>query len=152
MQTTVRKYWTILKITILVDFGERHRVDPHCFSWDIWDMFHRTQYDLPRTNNSVSGWHRAFQADVSGCHPTIYRFLDVLKPKESMARVTLLQALGGHPPFPVRRRYADCNERILKIVDNFPNMAPVRYLCNIAHKLQTYCKTNQGKLRQIVRP
>ena len=32
-------------------------------------------------------------------------------------------------------RYVDWNERILRIVDNFPNMTPVRYLHSIAHNL-----------------
>ena len=74
-------------------------------------MFHRTQQELPRTNNSVVEWHRAFQSNLTltACQPTICRLLDVLKHKESIARVSILQALGGHPPSPVRRQYVDCN-------------------------------------------
>ena len=98
-------------------------------------MFHRTQHELPRTNNSIEGWNRAFQANVSACHPTMYRFLDSLKREESMAAVSILQGLGGHPPPPVRRRYVDCNERILGIVGNFPNITSMRYLRSIAHNL-----------------
>ena len=131
MQTTASKYWTILKITIFAVFGEMHRVKLQ-FSMGIWNMFHRTQHELHRTKNSKEGWNRAFQAHVSVCHPTIYRFLDILKSEESMARVSILEALGRHPPPPVRRRYVDCNERILRIVDNFPNMAAIRYLRSIA--------------------
>ena len=67
-------------------------------------MFNRTQHELPRTNNSIEGRHRAFQANVSACHPAIYRFLDILKREESMVRVCILQTLGGYPPPPVRRR------------------------------------------------
>ena len=101
---------------------------PPLFSLNIWKMFRRTQYELPRTNNSIEGCHGAFQANVSACHPTIYRFLDILKHEESMARVSMLQPLAGHPPPPVIQRYVDCNERILRIVgNNFPNMAPMRF-------------------------
>ena len=55
-----------------------------------------------------------------------------------------MQASGGRPPPPVRRRYVDCNERILMIIDNFPNMVLIRYLRSIAHNLsvkipRTYC-------------
>ena len=99
----------------------------------IWNMFHRTQHELHRTKNSKEGWNRAFQGHVSACHPTIYRFLDILKSEESMAKVSILEALGRHPPPPVRQRYIDCNERILRIVDNFPNMAAIRYLHSIAY-------------------
>ena len=128
----------------ILDYFENHYIGrfrrnaprrPPLFSLDIWNIFHRTQHELPGMNNSIEGWHGAFQANVSACHPTIYRFLDILKREESMARVSILQALGGHPPPPVRRRYVDCNERILRIVDNFPNMTPMRYLRSIAHNL-----------------
>ena len=59
---------------------------------------HRKQHELPPRNNSIEGWHIAFQANVSACHPTIYRFLDILKREESMARASILQALGHSPP------------------------------------------------------
>ena len=67
----------------------------------------------------------AVQGNVSECHSTIYRFSDDLKCKESITRVFKLQALRGHPLPPFRRRYVDLNERILRIVDNFLNMAPI---------------------------
>lgn len=50
---------------------------PQLFSLDIWNMFYRTQYELPQTNYYV-GWHGAFQASISVCNPTIYRFMNVL--------------------------------------------------------------------------
>ena len=125
----------------MLDYFENHYIGcfrkntprrPPLFSLDIWNVFHWTQHELPRANNSIERWHRAFQANVLACHPTIYRFLDILKCEESMTRVSILQTLGGHPPPPVRRRYVDCNERILKIVDNFSNMAPI-------HLSRIYC-------------
>ena len=42
-------------------------------------MFHRSDEELPRTNNSVKGWHRLFQCSLSACHPTFWEFLDLLK-------------------------------------------------------------------------
>ena len=39
------------------------------FALNLWNMFHRTFDDFPRTNNHVEGWHRRFQAQVSSCHP-----------------------------------------------------------------------------------
>ena len=39
IQTTAWKYWTILKITILIVFGELHSVDPHCFHWIFGTCF-----------------------------------------------------------------------------------------------------------------
>ena len=31
------------------------------FPIDFWNMFHRTDDELPRTNNAVEGWYRGFQ-------------------------------------------------------------------------------------------
>lgn len=105
------------------------------FNINLWNMYHRTDDELPRTNNSVEGWHRGFQGHLSSCHPTFWRFLNVLKKEESLVRVSILQHLGGHHPPPPRRRYLDCNLRILRIVDDFPNRQLIDYLRSIAHNL-----------------
>ena len=47
----------------------------------------------------------------------------------------ILQNEGGHQPPPQRRRYVDCNQRILRIVDDFPNRQRIDYLRSIAHNL-----------------
>ena len=105
------------------------------FPIDFWNMFHRTDDELPRTNNAVEGWHRGFQAHVSACHPVFWKFLEVLQKEETVVRVGILQNEGGHEPPPQRRRYVDCNQRILRIVDDFPNRQRIDYLRSIAHNL-----------------
>ena len=45
------------------------------FSIDIWNVHGQVENDLPRTNNSVEGWHRKMQLAVSAHHPNIWRFL-----------------------------------------------------------------------------
>ena len=77
------------------------------YAIEVWNMFHRTDDELPRTNNSVEGWHRSFQCSLSACHPTFWKFLDLLKKEKGLIRVKILQSLGGHVPPPQRRRYAE---------------------------------------------
>ena len=108
---------------------------PPLFPIVLWNMYHRTDDELPRTNNSVEGWHRGFQSHVTACHPIFWKFLDILKREEGLVRVSILQHLGGHPPPPQRRRYVDCNRRILAIVDDYPNRQTIPYLRSIAHNL-----------------
>ena len=98
------------------------------FAIDLWNMFHRTDQELPRTNNSVEGWHRAFQSNLTGCHPTFWKFLAVLKREEGIVRVSILHHLGGHHPPPQRRRYLDCNARIVRIIDDLRNRETLQYL------------------------
>ena len=48
--------------------GRRNRA----FPIDVWSIHDRITEGLPRTNNSVEGWHHAFQRTVGINHPTIY--------------------------------------------------------------------------------
>ena len=59
----------------------------------------------------------------------------MLKKRAISNRAEILQAEGGHPPPTQRRRYIDCNARILTIVDDYPNRHHIRYLRGIAHNL-----------------
>ena len=34
------------------------------FAINLWNMFNRTDHELPRTNNSVEGYHRSFQGHL----------------------------------------------------------------------------------------
>ena len=108
---------------------------PPFFPIELWNMFNRTAEELPRTNNSIEAWHNSFQANVSSTHPTFRKFLDVLLREECIVRVRMLQNQAGHAPEPQRRRYADCNARILRTVDNYPNRQVMNYLRHIAHNL-----------------
>ena len=55
---------------------------PHLFPMKLWNRFHRTAEELPRTNNNIEAWHNSFQANVSSIHPTFRKFLDVLLSEE----------------------------------------------------------------------
>jgi len=46
------------------------------FPITMWNMRERAAKGLPRTNNSVEGWHNAFQSFVAFHHPTIYTLID----------------------------------------------------------------------------
>ena len=37
----------------------------------MWNMYSRSEDKLPKTSNSVKGWHRSFQSNVGSSHPTI---------------------------------------------------------------------------------
>ena len=108
---------------------------PPMFQLNLWNMFHRTDDELPRTNNSVEGWHRSFQAQVSSCHPVFWKFIQILQNEESLIRVDIIQRLVGHPAQPQKRRDLDCNRRILAIVDDYANRNTIQYLRSIAHNL-----------------
>ena len=103
------------------------------FNTQTWNMFHRTDNDLPRTNNAVEGWHRGFQSHVTTCHPSFWKFTDIMKQEEGLVRAGVLRNQGGHSPPPQRRGYANNHARILRIVDDYATRGRINYLRSIAH-------------------
>ena len=108
---------------------------PFFISYRVMEQFHRTVQEFPRTINNIEAWHNSFQANISSTHPTYQRFLDVLLRKERVVRVRMLQSQAGHAPEPQRRRYAECNARNSKIVNDYSKRQVMDYLRRIAHNL-----------------
>ena len=105
------------------------------FNIETWNMFHRTDNELPRTNNTVEGSHRGFQSHVKTCHPSFWKFIVIMKQEEGLVWAGVLKNQGGHAPLPQRRRYADNHARILRIVDDYANRGKMNYLPSIAHNI-----------------
>ena len=105
------------------------------FAQALWNMFHGTFNETARTNNSIEGWHRSFQATVGASHPSCWNFMEKLIQDHRLHCVNLLQVLGGHAVPPVRRQYFDANQRLIRILDNFPNLDAMQYLRSIAYNL-----------------
>ena len=55
---------------------------PPLFAINLWNMFNRTDDELPRTSNSVEGWHQSFQGHVSAPHPVFWKFYPSFKKKK----------------------------------------------------------------------
>ena len=109
------------------------RADP-MFAREMWNMYRRTRDHLPRTNNNVEGWHRGVQFNINACHPNLWKFLNVIKNEENLTRVKVTQCLGGHQ-IPERKKYADCNTRIVNIVQTYPGLPTLDYIRRIAYNL-----------------
>ena len=105
------------------------------FAIDLWNVHGQVENDLPRTNNSIEGWHRKMQSAVSAHHPNIWRFLGILKREHNLNMVHIDQLLGGHAPPAQRRKYRDNNERIVRIVREFDQRDRMDYLRGIAHNI-----------------
>ena len=101
----------------------------------VWNVHDRVENDLPRTNNSVEGWNRKMQTAVSGHHPNIWRFLGILKREQNINNAHMDQLLGGHEPPPQRKKYRDCNTRIVTIARDFYQRDALQYLRGVAHNI-----------------
>ena len=102
----------------------------------MWNMFHQTHEELPRTSNHMEGWHWKLQRICMYYYPNFWKFINLLKKEQTLNRVDMVQAEFDPPPPTQPRRYVNCNQRIIAIVDDYPNKVNMRYLQGIAHNLR----------------
>lgn len=127
----------------IVDFFEdtyigrpqRRQRRPAYFNVPVWNVHDRVEQHLPRTNNFVEGWHRAFQANVGAYHPSFWKFLDTLRKQEDLTRVAISQMVAGGDVPPRRRQYIDVDQRLQRIVADYNDRDILDYLRGIAHNL-----------------
>ena len=106
------------------------------FEMDVWNMFDRTQDELPRTINHAEGWHWRFNDNCDGVHPNIWKFIRALQREEGIIRSEVHQPLGDHV-FDAIKQYVQWDERVKNTVNTYPiRRANVfDYLGDISHNL-----------------
>lgn len=105
------------------------------FSINIWNCYSMLEYDIPRTNNSVEGWHNSFNSMLSALHPSVWIFINALKKEESLNRFKIEQYTAGFEP-PMKKKYKDSTEKLKKICNDFKNRTVDDYLRGISHHFQ----------------
>lgn len=113
----------------------RGRRRPATFPIPLWNMYTRAEEELPRTNNSVEGWHRRIQSSIGCYNPNFWKFLKLLQSEQALQKVLCTQLLAGHAPEPPRKRYADCNQRIVRLVGQYQERTNMEYLRGIAYNI-----------------
>lgn len=116
-----------------VQRGRRRRPQ---FEIKTWNVFDRTADGLPRTNNSLEGWHHGFQQWVTITHPTLHRLVLKLQKEQSSFEIVIEQCLAGFEPPKKKKKYDIINQRISNIVSNYETYEDkLQYLRAIAHNL-----------------
>jgi hypothetical protein len=68
------------------------------FSLELWNMYDRVVQDLPRSNNSIEGWHQAFNHRVSIKHPSIIKLTKCIIREQSRFEVDIERLHASSPP------------------------------------------------------
>ena len=97
------------------------------FPLTLWNVNQRVLESLPRTNNSVEGWHCGFQSSLQCSHPTLWKLLDQLIRENELHRLTVVQLLAGQTHKP-KRVYRISNERTVNVVADYSNRTFVEFL------------------------
>lgn len=92
--------------------------------------------DLPCNSNFLGGWHNPIQANISCHHPSILKFLNVLRREQAVNEVKIIQHLVGQELSPKKRKYNDCLKRIKKMVEAYKEHNLWYYLKRIAYNLK----------------
>ncbi|KAK7487223.1 hypothetical protein BaRGS_00021575, partial [Batillaria attramentaria] len=105
----------------IVQRGRRRRPK---FDVAMWNVYNRVEDNLPRTNNSVEGWHRAFDQRMSVTHPTLGRLVSKLRKEQASTELMIEQHAMG-----VRMRknkqYEVVNTRLQALVARYAQVGVV---------------------------
>ncbi|KAK4883331.1 hypothetical protein RN001_006650 [Aquatica leii] len=99
----------------------QHRRAPQ-FSHQMWNWFDGVQQGLPKTNNSIKGWHRGFETQIGADYPNIWKFIEAIQREQSLNALQIEQYISGQEGPPMRKKYRDCAMRIAHLVDNYYNI------------------------------
>eukprot|EP00102_Acyrthosiphon_pisum_P016308 XP_008187224.1 PREDICTED: uncharacterized protein LOC103310507 [Acyrthosiphon pisum] len=102
----------------------------------MWNCYESVIQDLPRTNNSVEGWHHAFNAALGANHVSIWKFIRFLKHEQLLQEVRLEKRLSGEASPTRRRTYRDHDKKIKVIVENCSEIPTVQYLRGLSYNVQ----------------
>ena len=93
------------------------------------------QDDLPKTNNSIEGWHRGFSESLQSSHSSIWRFIKAMKKEQGHQENKIEKYMVGHTTQPSRKKYCELKERLKRLVDGYDNNNILDYIRGIVHNL-----------------
>ena len=108
---------------------------PPRFDHVLWNCFDAAKFCTSKTNNACESWHRSFNELIGASHPTIWKFLKILKGEQARNETILEQYTTGVEPPRKKKKYKDTALRIQTIVNDFENRLLLDYLRGIAHNL-----------------
>lgn len=107
------------------------------FSIQIWNMRSRVASHLPRTNNSVEAWHRAFQQTCNHVHPTVYKLCEQFLTEQDHTELIIERFKSGfRHPNSSKAKYAKINRRLEAIIPTYNVDNKLDFLRRIASNIE----------------
>ena len=89
--------------------------------------------NIPRSNNSVKGWHRAFATSVSISHPTVIKLAEkIILREQSKFEIDIAQILQGHELKSKNGHYGKLDECIQHLATSYKTSQLDQYFKNIS--------------------
>jgi hypothetical protein len=115
----------------------RNRRSAPTFPIALWNMRARVADGLPRTNNSVEGWHHAFQSSVSCHHPNVYKLIEHIQTEQDHTEQLLARFLAGNrTTASSKNKYIQVTRRLTALLPTYGNIPLLQYLRGVAHNIE----------------
>ena len=102
------------------------------FPIKLWNAYDRTIMNLPRSKNSINGWHSAFAKGVARVHPSVTKLAEKIRREQSKFEMDIAQIRQGQEPKPKKVQYQKLDEKIKRLVDDDFNVELGEYLNGLA--------------------
>jgi len=112
----------------------RKRKRPN-FQHSMWSQYQRVKNDLPRTTNSIEGWHNALKGVIQKAHPSMAALATKLRLEESNVAKKIERVKAGYPTKCKRKKYEAVDTRIKLLVDGYDSNNIMQYLRSIAQNI-----------------
>ena len=101
----------------------------------LWNQFENARDGKQKTNNSVEGWHRAFQMGMGCAHPTICKFIQYLRNEQSLTENRITRIIAGEDVYK-RPEYVHRQNRLAKILKDYQNSIILKELEGISYNFE----------------
>ncbi len=136
LSSELLSYFEVTYIGVFRGRGANRRRTSPTFPIHIWNMFHRVKENQPRSNNSLEGWHNAFNKSVMNLHPSIWRLIECLKKEENLSQMKLIQHERGEEI--VHKKYKNLSTRLYNIVSSYNSDEKMMFLQSVAYSLHIF--------------
>ena len=89
---------------------------PGMFPYQIWNMYQRVKDGLPRTNNSLEGWHGAF-AKTLPCHPLLSKLAAKYQTEQHKNLLRRQHQAAARQMETTRRKYRRLTAKLQSLID-----------------------------------
>ena len=86
------------------------------FQFHQWNYF---DFEGPRTNNYVEGWHSQLKKVGGKSHPNIFELIEIMKKEEATTKMKMQVCESGATGPPRRRRVRERERRIQTLFQRF---------------------------------
>jgi hypothetical protein len=119
-----------------VDRKRRNLRAPPRFCVECWNVRDRVENGLPRTNNSVEGWHHAFQHTVDCNHPNLYKLVEHFKQEQDHVEQQIERYNAGvRQAEASKTKYVQLNRRLCALIPTYGQKPLLDFLRAVSYNL-----------------